>query len=142
MHGRSHAARRSGRRSVSSRRHGLLPADAPLTRATLEEFAAGTTDLGDAGYVGPLERTARALRDELPEGATVVLLGSVASPKYRDRPVVTYCATGYRSSLAASVLERNGFREVHSVPGSMAAWRAAGYPRLKPMERAVAAGGP
>lgn len=46
----------------------------------------------------------------------------------RDRPVVLYCGTGYRSSLAASVLERAGFAEVHSVPGSVLGWRAAGYP--------------
>lgn len=46
----------------------------------------------------------------------------------RERPVVVYCGSGYRSSLAASVLEREGFDRVHSVPGSVQAWKAAGYP--------------
>lgn len=46
----------------------------------------------------------------------------------RERPVVVYCGSGYRSSLAASVLERAGFEDVHSVPGSIRAWQAAGYP--------------
>jgi hydroxyacylglutathione hydrolase len=39
-----------------------------------------------------------------------------------------YCGSGYRSSMAASLLERQGFREVYNVLGSITAWRAAGYP--------------
>lgn len=46
----------------------------------------------------------------------------------RDRPVVTYCGSGFRSSIATSVLLRNGFQDVANVPGSMSAWRAAGLP--------------
>ena len=46
----------------------------------------------------------------------------------RDTPIATYCGTGYRASLAASVLQRHGFREVCAVPGSMNAWTRAGYP--------------
>lgn len=46
----------------------------------------------------------------------------------RERPVATYCGTGYRASAAASLLERLGFDRVHNVPGSMEAWNAAGYP--------------
>lgn len=45
----------------------------------------------------------------------------------RDVPVVVYCGTGYRASLAASLLQRNGFEDVRSVPGGMTAWRAEGY---------------
>jgi hydroxyacylglutathione hydrolase len=50
----------------------------------------------------------------------------------RDRPVVVYCATGYRSSLAASLLQASGFRKVENVPGSYTAWTAADYPVVKP----------
>jgi hydroxyacylglutathione hydrolase len=46
----------------------------------------------------------------------------------RAKPVATYCGSGYRSSIAASLLQRGGFREVFNVPGSMKAWKAAGYP--------------
>lgn len=46
----------------------------------------------------------------------------------RDRPVAVYCGSGYRSSLAASLLAREGFARVHNVPGSMSAWLAAGHP--------------
>lgn len=44
----------------------------------------------------------------------------------RSRPVAVYCGTGYRASVAASLLKREGFM-VHSVPGSFDAWLAAGY---------------
>jgi hydroxyacylglutathione hydrolase len=50
----------------------------------------------------------------------------------RDTPVVVYCATGYRSSLAASVLRARGFAKVHNVPGGHTAWTAAGFPVVKP----------
>ena len=49
----------------------------------------------------------------------------------RERPVATFCGSGYRASLAASTLERNGFREVINIPGSMKAWKAAGFETVK-----------
>jgi hydroxyacylglutathione hydrolase len=49
-----------------------------------------------------------------------------------DEPVVVYCATGYRSSLAASLLQARGFRKVRNVPGGYAAWTAAELPVVKP----------
>jgi hydroxyacylglutathione hydrolase len=44
-----------------------------------------------------------------------------------DRPIVTYCASGIRSSLAASLLESTG-REVLNLRGGLTAWRNAGLP--------------
>jgi hydroxyacylglutathione hydrolase len=46
----------------------------------------------------------------------------------RERPVVTYCGSGYRANIAASLLQAHGFEDVRSVPGSSKAWRAAGFP--------------
>ncbi|MAW87970.1 MAG: MBL fold metallo-hydrolase [Phyllobacteriaceae bacterium] len=46
----------------------------------------------------------------------------------RDKTYATYCATGYRASIAASLLKANGFEDVRNVPGSWKAWSAAGYP--------------
>jgi len=46
----------------------------------------------------------------------------------RDRPIVTICAAGYRSSVAASLLLQAGFQDVTWVSGGVPAWRAAGYP--------------
>lgn len=44
-----------------------------------------------------------------------------------SRPVVTYCDSGYRDEIAASLLQRAGFRDVRNVPGSWQAWKNAGY---------------
>ena len=46
----------------------------------------------------------------------------------RDREIVTICASGFRSSIAASLLQRAGFEHVTSVSGGVPAWQAAGYP--------------
>lgn len=46
----------------------------------------------------------------------------------RTKSIATYCGSGYRASIAASVLKRGGFTDVYNVPGSMKAWKAAGYP--------------
>src|SRR5262249_19779313 len=51
-----------------------------------------------------------------------------------DKPVVIYCASGYRSSLAASLLQANGFNKVQNVPGSYSAWTAAEFPVVKPTD--------
>lgn len=43
-------------------------------------------------------------------------------------PVVVYCASGYRSMVAASVLQASGFDDVSDVLGGFGAWRTAGLP--------------
>jgi len=43
----------------------------------------------------------------------------------RDRPIVAYCASGVRSSLAASLLAADG-REARNLRGGFAAWQRAG----------------
>lgn len=48
-----------------------------------------------------------------------------------DRPVAVVCGSGYRSSVAASLLKAQG-RNPIQVFGGMAAWRAAGYPVVAP----------
>ena len=42
-----------------------------------------------------------------------------------DRPLLVYCAGGYRSSIAASLLRRGGFGSVCELAGGIAAWEAA-----------------
>ncbi len=46
----------------------------------------------------------------------------------RDRPVTVYCDSGYRASLASSILLSRGFHDVSNVPGSWKAWTASDYP--------------
>jgi len=45
-----------------------------------------------------------------------------------DRPLLVYCAGGYRSSIAASLLQSRGFRQVSEIAGGIAAWEAAALP--------------
>ena len=42
-------------------------------------------------------------------------------------PTAVICGTGYRSSVAGSVLKQHRFGEVLNVLGGMAAWKAAGF---------------
>jgi rhodanese-related sulfurtransferase len=44
------------------------------------------------------------------------------------RPVAVICAGGYRSSAAASILARTGFRQLLNVTGGTSAYVNAGYP--------------
>ncbi len=46
----------------------------------------------------------------------------------RDKPVTTFCGSGIRAMIAASILKRNGFDEVVDNLGSMQACVAAGCP--------------
>ncbi len=43
----------------------------------------------------------------------------------RDRPVVVHCASGYRSAIAVSLMERQGFQDVADLVGGFAAWEAS-----------------
>jgi hydroxyacylglutathione hydrolase len=46
----------------------------------------------------------------------------------RDRELIVHCAGGYRSSIAASLLEQRGFANLLEVTGGLAAWEAAKLP--------------
>ena len=46
----------------------------------------------------------------------------------RDRSLLVFCAGGYRSSIAASLLRRAGFPSVAEIAGGIAAWETAGLP--------------
>jgi hydroxyacylglutathione hydrolase len=50
----------------------------------------------------------------------------------RGRPVHIICASGYRSSIAASLLEQLGFARPTNVVGGMTAWLAAELPTTAP----------
>ena len=46
----------------------------------------------------------------------------------RAQPLLVYCAGGYRSSIAASVLQEHGFDRAQEIAGGLTAWEAAGLP--------------
>jgi glyoxylase-like metal-dependent hydrolase (beta-lactamase superfamily II) len=66
------------------------------------------------------------------------IAGSIAAPLNHltenlgaiptGRPLLVYCAGGYRSSIAASLLQRAGFPSVGEIAGGIAAWEAAKLP--------------
>ena len=58
--------------------------------------------------------------DELPS--------TLSDPK---RPVITVCGAGHMSAVAAHVLQRRGFGNVHWMAGGTQAWLDAGYPTLR-----------
>ena len=79
----------------------------------------------------PLMLDVRTPAERLPKHVA----GSLAAPLNRlverardlpkDRPLIVYCAGGYRSSIAASLLRQLGFRDVSEVAGGIAAWETA-----------------
>jgi len=46
----------------------------------------------------------------------------------RDAPVVTYCSVGWRSSHMAARLQQAGYRDVHSLAGSLFKWARENRP--------------
>jgi hydroxyacylglutathione hydrolase len=55
----------------------------------------------------------------------------------RERPVAVHCKSGYRSSIASSLLEREGFPQVLNVIGGFDAWQTCGLPCAHPDDQAV-----
>jgi hydroxyacylglutathione hydrolase len=55
-------------------------------------------------------------------------LGERLSELPSDRPLIVYCAGGYRSSIAASLLQRHGFTQVSEIAGGISAWETANLP--------------
>ena len=78
----------------------------------------------------PREREQKHIADSLgvPLNHLVENLGKVP----RDRLLLVYCAGGYRSSIAASLLQRAGFERVTEIAGGILGWEAANLPVQTP----------
>lgn len=61
---------------------GLVPPDTLVTLERLREISAATVDPEDARYRTPLDRDAHVLSQTMARDCEVVLLGSIATPKY------------------------------------------------------------
>jgi hydroxyacylglutathione hydrolase len=87
-----------------------------------------------AGADAPLVldvRTPREREQKRIRGSIAMPLNHLAErlSEFRaDRPLLVYCAGGYRSSIAASLLQRHGCIQVSEVAGGIAAWEAASLP--------------
>jgi len=71
-------------------------------------------------------RSAREWQAGHIDGALHMPVGEIAA-RWRELPragtIATVCEGGYRSTLAASLLERHGFDHLINVTGGMSAWR-------------------
>lgn len=63
---------------------GLQPKDAKITLGDLRSMARVSIDAENPLYREPLERDARKLAKQIPPDCEVVLLGSIATPKYLE----------------------------------------------------------
>ena len=84
-------------------------------------------------------RTPREREQKHIDGSLSVPLNRLAdhlSSLPKDRPLLVYCAGGYRSSVAASLLQRSGFHSVAEIAGGFAAWEAANLPVAAPAAEA------
>lgn len=125
-----------------------------LARVGIERVA-GFIDGGFASWVEaglPLAQTAQISADELANGAPLSIvdvrtpaewsLGHIASAtsaplaRLREtlpnldskRTIAVYCKGGYRSTIACSLLEANGFESVLNVLGGFDSWSASHLP--------------
>lgn len=63
------------------------------------------------------------------EGAKNIFVGTLANNLDKldpNKEVIVHCQSGYRSTIACSILRRNGFDKVKDFSGGMNAWNAAG----------------
>jgi hydroxyacylglutathione hydrolase len=72
---------------------------------------------------GPREREPKFINGSLSMPLNQLSQRSEELPK--NRGLLVYCAGGYRSSIAASLLQQKGFDRVSEIAGGMAAWEAA-----------------
>ncbi len=66
--------------------------------------------------------------------ATHIMLGDLPGKLNQlpsDRSLVAVCGSGYRSSIASSILARHGFSDVSSMDGGMSAWNQRRLPTQK-----------
>ena len=93
------------------------------SRLTADEFNARVRDLPDLQIVdvrNPGEVTSGTAHDAqtIPVGQLPARLDELDAAK----PTVVFCAGGYRSSVAASLLRQKGFGDVSDVIGGYTAW--------------------
>jgi hydroxyacylglutathione hydrolase len=96
----------------------------PSSRLTVQEFRARQRDVPGIQVVD-VRNPGETERGVIPGSATMPLpqLTSRLSELDPTRPTVVYCASGYRSSIAASVLAAAGFDDVSDLLGGYEAWK-------------------
>jgi DMSO/TMAO reductase YedYZ molybdopterin-dependent catalytic subunit/rhodanese-related sulfurtransferase/glyoxylase-like metal-dependent hydrolase (beta-lactamase superfamily II) len=111
---------------VFSQRPELIETSSRLTIEQFAELRGLEPDLQVVDVRGPAE-TAEGTIPSAREIPLAALTDSIAALD-RVMPVVVYCASGYRSVVAASVLRAAGFEDVSDLVGGYGAWYTAGLP--------------
>ncbi|MDF1813027.1 MAG: MBL fold metallo-hydrolase [Verrucomicrobiales bacterium] len=106
--------------------HGCPMSDTP--QIPVHELSQLIDQKGDSFQLVDV-RTEAEFKEDRIAGATHLFLPEIpdraGQALDRNKRTVTYCESGYRAGIAASLLERAGFENVQTVPGSMLAWRNA-----------------
>jgi len=50
---------------------------------------------------------------------------------HAQKPIITYCKSGHRSSAACEILKKNNFANVMSLKGGIEGWKTANLPVVK-----------
>jgi len=115
---------RDGLRSLESRPDLMTSTERLSAQVASERLATGTPLAVDVR--GPRERDLKFVAGSLSVPLNRLVERAQELPK--DRPLVVYCAGGYRSSIAASLLQLAGFTDVSEIAGGIAAWETAQLP--------------
>jgi glyoxylase-like metal-dependent hydrolase (beta-lactamase superfamily II)/rhodanese-related sulfurtransferase len=123
----------NGLRALDSRPDLLASTEHLSAQSAAERLSSSQPPLGPPLVIDV--RTPREREQKHIEGSLSVPLNRLADhleslPK--DRHLLVYCAGGYRSSVAASLLQRSGFPSVAEIAGGFAAWEAAKLPVVAP----------
>jgi len=97
---------------------------APSSRLTVDELDARAREVGALQLVD-VRNPAETAGGTIPGAATIPLPQLTARMGEMEpaRPTVVYCASGYRSSVAASALDAAGFDDVSDLLGGYEAWK-------------------
>ncbi len=112
--------------------HGMaawIAAGLPFSRTTQKTVAEVDQERAQAVVLDV--RTDQERQEGSIPGSQHLALGKVLrslGPLSKASRIITVCGTGYRSSIAASLLQQAGFTHVSSMNGGMNAWLRQGLP--------------
>lgn len=103
---------------------------AQVNQVAVQELGRLLQEDGDRLEVVDVRRPSEWQQGIIPRARLMPLdkLPSMLEDLDRNRTITAYCKSGYRSSIATSLMERAGFTDVVNVTGGMDAWRICGLP--------------
>jgi rhodanese-related sulfurtransferase len=121
----------AGGMNALAERGDLVERTERITAPALAEWLAGKRpDAGPPPTVVDVRSAAEHAGGHIPGSVNIPLphlderIGEIPT----GSPVAVHCEGGYRSAIAASLLQKLGRRDVHDLVGGYRAWRAAGSP--------------